>query len=264
MNNYLDLNRESWNQRTAHHLRSAFYDVEGFLAGNNTLQAPELALLGEVTGKSILHLQCHFGQDSLSLARMGAQVVGVDLSDKAIEAARDLNDRLRLQARFIECDLYSLPDFLEETFDIVFTSYGTIGWLPDIRAWAAIVGRYLKPGGRLVFVEFHPFIWMMDEQFEKIQYRYFNSSPIVEQETGTYADRQAELHTTTVSWNHGLAEVIQALLDKGLTLKQFLEYDYSPYDCFTKTVQVGPQQWRLEGYDDKLPMLYSLVMEKQG
>ncbi|MDP5170482.1 MAG: class I SAM-dependent methyltransferase [Bacteroidia bacterium] len=262
--NYLDMNRDSWNQRTAYHLTSQFYDVKGFLAGKNSLQKPELDLLGDVNGKTILHLQCHFGQDSLSLARMGAQVVGVDLADKAIDAARDLNEQLGLSAEFIQCDLFSLPQHLDRQFDIVFTSYGTIGWLPDIAQWAGIVNRYLKPGGRFVFAEFHPVLWMLDNDLDKIVYRYFHSDPIVEQEEGTYTDRSAEIHGTTMSWNHGLAEVIQALIHEKLVLRRFDEYDYSPYDCFSHTVEVGERMWRIKHLDDKIPMMYTLLMEKGG
>lgn len=264
MTTYLDHNRDSWNKRTAHHLASEFYDLPGFLAGHNSLQAPELSLLGDVSGKSILHLQCHFGQDSLSLARMGAHITGIDLSDAAITAARSLNDQLGLDARFINCDVYSLPEILHERFDIVFASYGTIGWLPDIARWASIVSRFLTPGGQFIFAEFHPVVWMMDDDFRKISYRYFHSDPIIESFSGTYADREADIEGTEVSWNHGLAEVIQALLNHGLALRNFQEYDYSPYDCFAHTVQTGKRQWRIKHLDDKLPMMYTLLMEKQG
>lgn len=263
MESYLEHNRDSWNQRTEHHLSSEFYDVEGFLAGKNSLQAPELALLGDVTGKSILHLQCHFGQDTLSLARMGAKVTGVDLSDKAIQAAKGLNDKMGLDGTFICCDVFSLPEHLDKSFDIVFTSYGTIGWLPDINKWAGIVSQYLKPGGKFVFAEFHPTLWMMDDDFTTITYRYFNSEPIVEDSNGTYTDREADIQGKEISWNHGLAEVIQSLLTQDLNLLHFQEYDYSPYDCFRHTVQVGERQWRIKHLDDKLPMMYTLLMEKK-
>ncbi len=259
---YLQSNLDAWNQRTAHHLGSAFYDVEGFLAGNNSLREPELALLGNVEGQRLLHLQCHFGQDSLSLARMGANVVGVDFSDEAISAARKLNEALGLSVEFIQCDLYALPAHLDQTFDIVFTSYGTIGWLPDIEKWAHIVNRYLRPGGRFVMVEFHPLLWMMDNDFAEIIYSYFRSEPIIEVEQGTYADREATFTSRTVTWNHGLAEVIQALLSQGLSLEQVQEYDFSSYNCFSHTEKIGEQKWRIKHHGDRLPMMYSLVMRK--
>jgi SAM-dependent methyltransferase len=177
VNNYIEINRRSWNNRTDTHLASAFYDVPGFLKGNSSLKDIELHLLGDVTGKSILHLQCHFGQDTLSLSRLGATVTGVDLSDKAIENAERLAKETGLPADFICCDIYDLPNYLDTTFDIVFTSYGTIGWLPDLDKWANIIARYLKPDGRFIFVEFHPVVWMFDNDFEKVAYNYFNDAP---------------------------------------------------------------------------------------
>ena len=152
MERYIELNRESWNRRTAVHLTSEFYDVEGFLNGKNTLKDIELNLLGDISNKKVLHLQCHFGQDSISLSRLGAKVTGVDFSDKAIESARILNEQTKTDAVFICCDIYDLPQHLDETFDIIFTSYGTIGWLPDLNKWAQIVSRFLKTGGKFIFM----------------------------------------------------------------------------------------------------------------
>src|SRR5687767_3921500 len=130
--NYIEINRALWNERTRHHVSSAFYDMEGFMAGNTSLKEIELPLLGDVKGKSVLHLQCHFGQDSLSLSRMGAKVTGIDLSEAAIEKAREINKDLGLDAEFIVSDVYETPSKLNKQFDIVFTTYGTIGWLPDM------------------------------------------------------------------------------------------------------------------------------------
>src|SRR5690606_35827712 len=170
--NYLQINKDSWNRRTAHHVESEFYDLKGFLSGNTSLNSIELELLGDIQGKSILHLQCHFGQDTISLSRLGAHVVGVDLSDKAIESAKQIAKETQSNTRFICCDIYDLPNHLDEKFDIVFTSYGVIGWLPDLGKWAEIISNYLKPNGQFVFVEFHPVVWMFDDNFEKIGYRY--------------------------------------------------------------------------------------------
>ncbi len=143
---------------------------------------------------------------------MGAEVTGVDLSDQAIQRARELAQKTNLDAKFINCDLYDLPNHLNDEFDIVYTTYGTIGWLPDLNKWGQIVSRFLKPGGRLIFVEFHPVVWMFDNEFSKVDYNYFNSGPIVETETGTYANRDADLTLEYVMWNHGLGEVITSLL----------------------------------------------------
>lgn len=260
--NYLDKNKASWNRRTKYHLTSDFYDVKGFLEGKTSLKSIETELLGDVKEKTVLHLQCHFGQDSLSLARLGAEVTGVDLSDKAIENAAILANKTGLKATFICCDLYSLPQHLEAQFDIVFTSYGTIGWLPDLDKWAAIVSRYLKPGGKFVFVEFHPVVWMFDDYFEKVAYNYFNTGPIVETESGTYADRNAPINQEYVGWNHPSSEVLTALLKSGLTLRSFQEFDYSPYNCFRETVEFEPGKFRIKHLENRIPMVFALEATK--
>ncbi len=259
---YLELNRESWNQRTEVHVESEFYDNESFIQGRSSLQTIELDLLGDIQGQKALHLQCHFGQDTISLARLGATATGMDLSDKAIAQARSLATKTQTPVRFIQSDLYSLPEHLDETFDLVFTTYGVIGWLPDINRWAEVIARYLKPGGRLVFVEFHPVVWMFDDDFQKIAYRYFQSEPIVEQAEGTYTDRDAEISGTSVSWNHGMAEVITSLLKAGLQIEGLQEYDYSPYDCFAHTNEFAPGKFRIAHLEDKIPMVYSVVATK--
>ena len=139
---YKAINKQTWNNKTDIHIASAFYDVEGFLKGKSTLNDIELPLLGDVSGKKILHLQCHFGQDTMTFSRMGAKATGVDLSDKAIERAREINEKLNLDTTFVCCDIYDAPNHLDEKFDIVFTSYGTIGWFPDLGKWAKIVSHF--------------------------------------------------------------------------------------------------------------------------
>lgn len=260
--NYLNINRESWNKRTEVHIGSDFYDMESFLAGRSSLNAIELDLMGDVKGKKILHLQCHFGQDSISLARMGAEVVGVDLANKAIDHAHELAEKLNANARFICCDIYDLPDHLDEAFDIVFSSYGTIGWLPDLDKWAKIIHRSLKPGGRFIFVEFHPVVWMFDNDFKSIAYNYFKTDAIVESYSGTYADRNAAVTIKDVSWNHSLAEVFSGLLNAGLQLKCFEEFDYSPYPCFNAVTEYEPGKYRIGHLGNNIPMVYALVAEK--
>ena len=259
---YLSLNKHQWNQRTAIHLRSKFYDVAGWLAGRDSLQAPELALLPDrLDGLKILHLQCHFGQDTLSLARRGARVTGVDLSDAAITAANDLRDRAGLDARFINCDLYSLPEHLDEpaSFDLVFTSYGTITWLPSLERWTRVIAHYLKPGGRFVFAEFHNLAYLWNEDRTAIKYPYFNAQPIVEDVTASYTDGEGALVGKEVNWDHPISSVITALIDAGLTLEAFHEYDYSPYDCFEDMVPAGRDgRWWLKQMPGLIPLVYTL------
>ncbi len=262
--NYKKLNRDSWNKRTDLHIKSDFYDNDGFIKGRNSLNSIELDLLGDINGKQVLHLQCHFGQDTISLTRLGAHATGVDISDRAIEEARKLAEETRSDAEFIRCDLYDLPGRLDRKFDIVFSSYGTIGWLPDVDKWAALINRYLKKGGRFVFAEFHPFVWMYDDDFSKIRYSYFNTGPIIEAEQGTYADKTADLIQEQVWWNHGLGEVIQGLIDQDLVLKRIREFDYSPYSNFNGSEQYEPGKYRIRGLDSKIPIVYALEAVKNS
>lgn len=261
--NYLEKNKQSWNNKVAYHLASEFYAVDDFIKGKSSLNSFELDLLGDVKGKSILHLQCHFGQDTLSLARMGAHATGVDLSDKAITEANNLAQKINTKADFICCDVYDLPNHLNKQFDIVFTSYGTIGWLPDLSKWANVISHFLKPGGKFVFAEFHPVVWMFDNDFKNVGYSYFNTGPIVETESGTYADKSAPITQEFVGWNHGMAEVINSLIRSGLQITALNEFDYSPYNCFQHTVEFEKGKYRIKHLDNKIPMVYSLSAVKQ-
>lgn len=277
------LNRALWNERTKHHIGSKFYDVDSFLAGRNSLSTKELELLGEVAGKKLLHLQCHFGQDTLSLARMGAEVTGLDLSDVAITEARKLALLAGVPspqgplmvgdpggrdpagtAEFIEANVLDLQPQLEGKFDIVFTSYGVLGWLPALDGWARNIARYLKPGGRLVLVEFHPAVWMFNNAFTEVAYSYFNREVIEETEQSTYADVTATINLRSHGWNHSIAETITALLDAGLRIDRFEELDGSPHNCLEKTVKGPDGMFRIYGMEGKLPMVFALVATRES
>ena len=260
--NYIEINRNSWNNKTDAHLKSEFYDLDGFLKGKSSLNDIELALLGDIKGKTILHLQCHFGQDSISLSRLGAIVTGIDLSDKAIESAREIAKDTQSNTKFICCDLYELPQHLNETFDIVFTSYGTIGWLPDLNQWAAVVSKMLKPNGRFIMADFHPVVWMYDNDFTKIQYSYFNVETIVETESGTYADKEAPIETQSIGWNHPISEILNSLVSNGVTIQKFNEYDYSPYNVFPGMEEFSKGQFKFTQFDRKLPLIYAIQANK--
>lgn len=261
--NYLSTNKSSWNNKVNIHLESDFYNVAAWKEGQTSLQEIELALLGDIQGKSILHLQCHFGQDSISLARMGAQVTGVDLSDKAVDLANKLAREEQSSTTFVCCDIYDLPNHLDSKFDIIYTSYGTIGWLPDLNKWAGVIQHFLKPSGRFIFVEFHPVVWMYDDDFKEVAYNYFNSGAITETYTGTYADKEAPISQEYVMWNHGLGEVIQSLLTHNLELTSLVEYDYSPYNCFRHTVKIAENRYQIRPFGNKIPMVYSIVAQKK-
>ena len=260
---YININRELWNQRTEIHFNSDFYNVTEFLNGKSSLNPVEIELLGDVTNKSILHLQCHFGLDSISLSKIGAHVTGVDFSNKAIIKAKSLAKTLGTNTQFVESDIYNVPNILNQQFDIVFTSYGTVGWLPNMSKWANVIHHFLKPGGTFIMVEFHPVVWMFSNDFKHIEFNYMDFNPIIEEEEGTYADKKAPLKTKSVSWNHGLATVIDALIKSGLTITQFNEYNYSPYNCFENTLEVEKGKFQIKGLENKIPMLYALTAVKR-
>lgn len=260
--NYIEINKKLWNKKTEIHYHSEFYDVEGFIRGKDSLNPVEIQLLGDIKEKTILHLQCHFGQDTLSLSRRGALVTGVDFSDKAIEKARQLNEQLNANARFIQSDIYQLPGILNEKFDMVYTSYGVVGWLPDMTKWAQIIHRFLKPHGEFIMVEFHPIVWMFSDDFKNIAYNYLDSGPIIEETEGTYADPDAPVKEKSVGWNHGLSKVIDSLLKAGLTLTDFKEYNYSPYNCFKNMTEVDDRKFKIKGLEDKIPLIYSIMAKR--
>jgi 2-polyprenyl-3-methyl-5-hydroxy-6-metoxy-1,4-benzoquinol methylase len=257
-----EANRLAWNERAKLHVGSKFYDVDGFVGGNNSLTAVELELLGDIRDTEVLHLQCHFGLDTLSLVRLGARTTGLDISDEAIRQAVILSERAGLHAEWVVSNVLDHRPELDGRFDTVFTSFGTIGWLPEVKTWAANIERYLKPGGRLVFVEFHPMVWMFDNDFERITYSYFNREPIVEEEVGSYADRNSNSKLISHTWNHSLQDVLSAILHAGLRIARFVELDGAPHNAFQRTVMGSDGLFRIEGMEGKLPMVYGLTAVK--
>jgi len=255
---YFQSNKALWNKKVAFHKTSDFYDLEGFKKGKNVLKEIELTELGDVSGKSMLHLQCHFGLDSMSWSRLGAKVTGVDFSDEAIKIANELNAELGLNAKFICSNVYDLKQNLNQKFDVVFTTYGVIGWLPDLNRWAEIISHFLKPGGTFYLAEFHPMIWMFDEKFTKFSYSYFKSGVIENEQEGTYADRNANLKLKEYGWNHSISEVVNALINHGLKIQFLNEFDYSPYDCFQNTIKNEDGNFYINGHEKLLPMVYSI------
>ncbi|MEN8817758.1 MAG: class I SAM-dependent methyltransferase [Nonlabens sp.] len=228
------INKETWNTKTYIHYESGFYDKHAFAKARNSLNSYELKTLGDVNDKKLLHLQCHFGQDSLSWANKGAQVTAIDISDKAIELGKTLSDELDLPVDFVCCNVLDTSAHIEKQFDIVFTSYGTIGWLPDLKPWAKMIAERLKPGGIFYIVEFHPIIWMYDynEQIPLLKYHYSQNEAIYDEYSGTYAAPDSTIISKEYGWNHSLSEVIQSLIEAGLTIELFAEHDGSPYDVF--------------------------------
>lgn len=260
---YFENNKKLWNERTPIHVNSDFYANEEFIAGKNSLNKLELDEIGDVKGKSLLHLQCHFGQDTLSFARLGAKSVGVDFSDEAIKNAHEMNERMGLDTEFINCNIYDLKDNLVKKFDIVFTSYGVIGWLPDLKEWANIINHFLKPGGFFYIIEFHPVVWMFDDNLEKVEYPYFNTNkPLAIQQTTTYADTSKELDGMEYSWNHSISEVYNSLKHAGLEIEFIHEFPFSCYNIFPDMYQEADGCWRMKKFGEKLPMMFSMKAKK--
>ena len=262
INQYFQANRSLWNQRTAVHKDSEFYDLEGFKKGANVLTPIELNEIGDVYAKSLLHLQCHFGMDTMSFSRMGAKCTGIDLSDDAIKLAREINDELKLDAKFVCCNVYNTSEFIKEQFDIVFTSYGTIGWLPDLDHWAKVIVERLKPDGFFYMAEFHPVVWMFDDDFTHIKYHYDNKELIVMEDQPTYTGDKNEIVGKEYSWNHSISEVLNALIYAGLKIEFFNEHTFSPYSNFKNSVETETGKWHIKGMEGKIPIVYSLKAVK--
>lgn len=263
-NGFFEANRELWNKRTTVHKDTDFYDMTGFLEGRNVLTPIEMAeLAGEVSGKSLLHLQCHFGMDTLCFARLGAQVTGVDLSDTAVAEARQLAAKANITADFVCCNVYDTRQHINKTFDIVFTSYGTIGWLPDLSKWAQVIAESLNKGGVFYMADFHPVLWMLDDDMTFLKYPYYNKEVIVTEKQGTYADTSADITQKEYSWNHSISEILNALITNGLEIQVFNEHYYSPYNCFTNTVEIAPERWQIKGLEGIIPMVYSIKAIKK-
>jgi ubiquinone/menaquinone biosynthesis C-methylase UbiE len=262
--NYFELNRASWNEFTPSHVDSDFYDLASFKKGTSSLNTIELDALGDVSGKDLLHLQCHFGMDTLSLARLGANVTGVDLSDVSIKVARELSAELSIPAKFLNSNVYDLDKNLDERFDIIYTSYGALNWLNDLDKWAELIHRFLKSNGVFFMVEFHPFIYTIDQVDLQIKESYFKTSHIETFVDESYTDNSKALKTNLkhIQWHHSLSEVINSLLSTGLRLESFNEFPYQVYNCFDNMIEVEKGKWVFEKYGDKIPYMYSLKVTK--
>jgi len=266
---YLTANRALWDAWTPFHVRSKFYDVDAFKAGAETLDAIEIAGVGDIRGKRLLHLQCHFGMDTLSWARRGAKTIGTDFSANAIEAARALAAETGIEAHFVQSDLYELPSTINERFDVVFASHGVLGWLPDLERWAGVVAHFLVPGGVFYLVEVHPFALLFDERRDDGEFRlahpYFHrAEPIASQESGTYAAPGAPVAGTAYYWNHALSDVVGALLRAGLIIDALEEYPFMGWAHFPRMTQRPDGFWELPGGRPDIPLMFSLRATTAG
>ena len=272
MEDAFDINRRNWEDRVAIHLRdtTGFYNIDGFLAGEDMLTPIEGTEIGDVRGKRLLHLQCHFGLDTLSLARRGAEVTGLDFSPTAITAARDLARRAGLAARFVEGNVYDAPVLTPGPFDIVFTTWGAINWLPDIRRWAEVIATVLAPGGFLYFADGHPNTLMLEEVDGRLAFVHRrHSTPDAPIEDGggdddvTYTgDPTPLVNTATRTWTHSLSGILTVLLDAGLAIEMVHEHDAVPWQFFSTAVEGPDGLYRLPEGGPKPPLGLSLKARK--
>ncbi|HKP53097.1 MAG TPA: class I SAM-dependent methyltransferase [Chloroflexia bacterium] len=268
MDEYREANRTLWNEWATLHVESQAYDVEGFKAGKSSLNSIELEELGDVQGKTLLHLQCHFGKDTLSWARLGATVTGADFSERAIAYARALSDEIGVPATFVLSDILDLPNALTGQFDIVFTSYGAITWLPDIRRWAEVVAHFLKPGGTFYMAEFHPFAYTFENTKEepelRLTYPYFYSEQPLRFDTqGSYAAPDADYKGVEYSWSHSMGDIITSLASVGLRIEFLHEFPVSVnFSMFAHMEEDADGYYRLKGQKIDVPLMFSIRASK--
>ena len=265
---YMESNRRNWNQRTPIHAKSDFYDVEGFKAGRSTLTSIEREELGDGGGRLLLHLQCHFGLDTMSWARLGANVTGVDFSGEAIGLARSLSRELGIEARFVLSNVYDLPDVMEEKYDIVFTSQGVLCWLPDLPRWAEVIAHFLGPGGVFYIIDSHPFGNVLYDEDDATDlspyYRYSDpaNDPMECPPGPTYTDGSPKLSSRTYEWNHSVGDILNSLISAGLTIKFFHEFHFSGYRALPMMERDDDGWWRLPEGQDSVPLLFSAKATK--
>jgi SAM-dependent methyltransferase len=263
-------NNALWDEWTRIHEASEFYDLAGFKRGGIRIKDFELAEIGPVEGVDVLHLQCHFGLDTLSFARLGARVTGADFSQVAIDLARSIATEIgHPEARFVRANLYDLPDVLEGDFDLVYTSGGVLGWLPDIRAWARVVAHFVRPGGRFYITEVHPVAQVFAEDDVApgelvLRYPYWeHEAPISNPVVGSYADREAAVETKTEhGWDHGLGEIVTALIDAGLRIEFLHEFPFVLWPiAFLERSPDGRHRLPASSQGE-LPLYFSLLASK--
>ena len=272
---YRALNKASWDERAPAHAASPGYNLAAFRSDPAYLSDVvrfDLPLLGDITGLRGVHLQCHIGTDTISLARLGARMTGLDFSPAALAQARALNEELGAGVDFVEADVYDAATALPAGgFDLVFTGIGALCWLPSVYRWAEVVATLLKPGGRLFIREGHPMMWALADPLPEgrleLDLPYFErEEPIVWDEGGTYVETDVEFeHNRTLEWNHGLGEIVTALLDHGLVLETFVEHDSVPWDAFPGWSEERPgAEHRLKDRPWRLPHSYTISARKPG
>lgn len=258
---HLDANRRMWDERVAIHVPSTLYDVDGFLAGASRLRPFEREELGPVRGRSMVHLQCHFGLDTLSWAREGARVVGLDFSEPAVAAARELALRANLEARFVIGDVLDAATILSERFDIVYTGLGALCWIDDLERWATQVRNLLAPGGTLYLVEFHPITDIFgDERLDVVEPYFDEGRAYRDDSPGTYTDPEAATtNNLSFTWTHPVSSVIERVIAAGFRLERFVEHDFTLFKRFENLKAApGTDHFRFPADHPRLPLMYSI------
>jgi SAM-dependent methyltransferase len=259
-------NQKMWDQFVGVNARSELYELSQFKKGKNKLNSLERTEVGSVRGKSLLHLQCHFGMDTLSWAMLGARVTGVDFSKQGIDLARQLSTELKIPGRFIQSDVYDLPQHLNEEFDIVFASCGVICWLSDLNSWSQIVHRFLKPGGFFYIAEFHPFAQVFENEPPvsdlQVHYSYFKKGVMKFPVDGSYASDEKIEPLLDYEWMHPMADVINSLLKTGLQIEFLHEHSYTCFRAFPFLKRSRDGYWRLPKGMPEVPLTFSLKARK--
>jgi SAM-dependent methyltransferase len=274
VDDYLDVNRANWDERAPAHAASADYGVDRFEADPEHLSGVvrfDLPLLGDISGLRGVHLQCHIGTDTVSLARLGASMTGLDFSGASVEQARLLASRSATPVEFVQADVHDAVAVLgEHAFDLVYTGIGALCWLPSARRWADTVAGLLRPGGRLFIREGHPMLWALglprDDGLVTVDFPYFEQDhPLEWHEPGTYVDTDVEFeHNSTREWNHGIGEVVSALLDAGLGITGLVEHDSVPWDALPGQMErFDTGEWRLRERPERLAHSYTLQAVRQ-
>lgn len=267
MNHFVRKNRDLWDEWAEINYRSRFYNVEGYKQQRTPLDELARENLGDLKGKRVLHLQCHFGLDTLRIAELADEVVGVDFSPRAIALARELAYELGSTARFVESDVYALPEVLRDTFDIVFASYGVLNWLPSLDRWGEIVTHFLAPGGALVIVDSHPTLMMFefDPPEPRIGTSYFHTpEPVVMPPSkGNYADPEATYASSVHSWQHEMSAIVMAAVRAGLRIEDIREYPVAPWQALAFLVETEPDRWSVPAGKPQLPLTFALRATKR-
>ena len=266
MNEYMKENQKFWDEVVPLHARSKFYDLETFKKTKNSLLPVELKEVGEVKGKSMLHLQCHFGMDTLSWAKRGAKITGVDFSKKAIDFATHLAEEIQLEARFIHSNVYDLPNVLDEKFDIVYMSYGVLCWLDDLKKLGKVIVHFLKPDGIFYIVENHPFLDMLEEENGRlaIRYSYFKSEPSKYVLDGTYATSEHPKNNVTYEWTHTMSEIVTSFVGNGMKLEFLHEFPFLEFKFNSLFCQREDKYWEPIDPSVKVPLMFSIKAKKSG